>query len=362
MNAKDIEKATSSNGNEMRKEVIGQNGDFTLLGYSSSDAMNEFFSGTYTMTNGSISENFTSNECLINEELATLNGISVGDSITFVNPNDSTKTITLKVTGIFKDNDESDDNKMNLFSKSANTILTNTSVIDTFVLQDDTLNVSVNPTFYLTSNEDIEKFQSELTEKGLSDSYALSTNLDEADESLSGISNLKSFSVTFLIITLLIGAIILIVLNMINVRERKYEIGVLRTIGMKKTTVAMQFLSELLIISFVSFVIGLGIGSLISVPTANKLLEQEIAKSTEQINQVNQNFGGNIGGEIKKGNNLMGRGIANVTKVDSIEAVVNGTIILELLGVGILLTIISSVASSITIMRFSPLSILKERS
>ena len=78
-----------------------------------------------------------------------------------------------------------------------------------------------------------------------------STNLDQVESATSSISNVKTFATTFLIITLSIGAVVLFVINLINVRERKYEIGVLRTIGMKKSTLTGQFLIELLIVSFV---------------------------------------------------------------------------------------------------------------
>ena len=49
-------------------------------------------------------------------------------------------------------------------------------------------------------------------------------------------------------------------------------------------------------------------------------------------------------------------------RIDSIEAVVDYIVVLQLLGIGILLTLVSSIASMISIQRFSPLRILKERS
>jgi len=54
--------------------------------------------------------------------------------------------------------------------------------------------------------------------------------------------------------------------------------------------------------------------------------------------------------------------VNKVETIDSIEAVVDFTVVLQLLGIGILLTLMSSLASMISIQRFSPLTILKERS
>ncbi len=53
---------------------------------------------------------------------------------------------------------------------------------------------------------------------------------------------------------------------------------------------------------------------------------------------------------------------APVETIDSMEAVVDFTVVMQLLGIGILLTLMSSLASMISIQRFSPLTILKERS
>lgn len=71
-------------------------GDFTLIGYSSIDAMNEFIEGSYKITSGKVPTDFNSDTCLINKELATLNNISVGDKITITDPDDSSKTYELE--------------------------------------------------------------------------------------------------------------------------------------------------------------------------------------------------------------------------------------------------------------------------
>ena len=55
-------------------------------------------------------------------------------------------------------------------------------------------------------------------------------------------------------------------------------------------------------------------------------------------------------------------GNIHIETIDTIDAVVDFNVIMQLLGIGILLTVISSMASMISIQRFSPLTILKERS
>ena len=55
-------------------------------------------------------------------------------------------------------------------------------------------------------------------------------------------------------------------------------------------------------------------------------------------------------------------GTTQVQAIDTINAVVDFTVIAQLLAIGVLLTLISSLALMISIQRFSPLTILKERS
>ncbi|MBQ2422771.1 MAG: FtsX-like permease family protein, partial [Clostridia bacterium] len=81
----------------------------------------------------------------------------------------------------------------------------------------------------------------------------------------------------FLIVVLLIGAIILVVLNIFNIRERKYEIGVMTAMGMKKFKVALQFLTEIFVVTIIAVIIGVGVGGVSSVPVTNALLENQIA-------------------------------------------------------------------------------------
>ena len=145
-------------------------------------------------------------------------------------------------------------------------------------------------------------------------------------------------------------------INLINIRERKYEIGVLRTIGMKKINVVTQFMIELLIISFIGLIIGVGIGSTLAKPISNHLLASEIESSKKNQNDIQNNFG--------EGNKNIEKisGMVKIEAFDSINAVVDTKVIVELIGICLLLTIVSSIVASSSIVRFRPLSILKERS
>lgn len=361
-----IEKAemTSNSNNDMmdkRKDNNYDNKegetttDFNLKGYSSYDAMSEFVSGNYKVTDGEVFEDFDSNNCLINSELATLNNLKVGDTITVTDT--ASNIYDLVISGIYEEKEDTDSG-MKMFANSANTIITSSNFISKMSETNQDLAVTTSPTFILTSSAVVDKFSSELTSKGLNENLTVQTNLDQVENATSTISNVKTFAVTFLIITLIIGAVVLLIINMINIRERKYEIGVLRTIGMKKSKVCLQFVLELLIVAFASLLLGAFTGAMVSVPVSNSLLKNEITASQESSNNIQENFG--HGGN--KQNDRKFNGVANVEAFDSIDATVDMKVLLELLGIGLSLTLISSLSAILSIEKFSPLTILKERS
>lgn len=354
-----------------------QNGAFSIKGYSSYEAMSDFITGNYTITEGEVNSDFTSNGAVISQELATLNELKVGDTIKLVNPDNSKLTYEIIVTGIYKENSDEASDMRNMFSSSANTIITNSTIVEKILADDEELGVTVTPTFILTGTDVADKFASEVKEKGLSEYYTVSNNVETVEGATKSITNVKSFAMTFLIITLIIGGVVLLVINMINIRERKYEIGVLRTIGMRKFSVISQFTIELLVVCVFGLMIGAGIGALSSVNVANSLLETEINNATTDMENISQNFGGMEGMPGGSGGNrpdFQGgpggkpdfmndiNGIVNIEQVDSMEAVVDLKVLLQLLAIGLGLTVIGSLASCISIARFSPLTILKERS
>lgn len=358
-----------NNGMILKQNFNNQSGDFKVIGYSSLDAMSEFVSGTYKITDGSMFDiQATDNPCVISDELADKNTLKVGSQIVVSDPNDETKTYNLKVVGIYNDSSENSEDRFSMFSMAANQILVPNSVVENIAKNDTDIQAQITPAFVLKNYDDVDNFKSEISSKGLSEYYSISTNQESVEKSVKPIENLSSYTKIFLIIVLIIGAIILFVLNMINIKDRKYEIGVLRAIGMKKHLVLSKFILETLVITTVSMILGIVIGSLLSVPTANYMLKNQISSTQNTQDSINKNFGGegagpqNVGGFAQRGMISTLSNNYNTNYIDKINAVVSAKVILQILLIGLLLTFISSSVSMIYIIKFSPLKILSNRS
>ncbi len=355
-------------------------GKFTVLGVNSDQALSEFTEGTYTITAGSVFDPATSERaCVISSELADTNDLQVGDTITLYNPNNAKQSYAFTVTGIFKDNSV-DATNQNWYSRNANNVYTSYAALAP-ILQaaedsGDDMTAQVNSTFHLTGDQVTEAFQNELYAKGLDTTYAVSDNVEAFQSAVSPLTNIQSFAKWGMVLILAVGGSILLVLNMINIRERKYEIGVLRAIGMKKARLWNQLLCELFLVTALCMAVGTGIGAAVSVPTANQLMAGQIASQQAAAEQQQSNLGrpgqatGAAAGGAPQGNSTPQGGStasnaqAGVVSglLGQINAVVNLKVVWEIAGIGLLLTLFGSAVAFLFISRYEPLRILSERS
>ena len=378
---------------------MGASGDFTLIGYSSDNAMVDFTNGTSSVTDGSVFEEGTADySCIISEELAIYNSLSVGDTILIINPNNESEGYTLSIVGIYTST-ESNSFASSMFGANqdpANRILMSAAALNSIAAasgeREDNgtktkISGNITATYVFQDVDDYYAFEDEVRELGLDSSYAVSSSdITAFENSLTPLKTLSTMAGWFLIVILAIGAVILVVLNVFNVRERKYEIGVLTAMGMKKWKVATQFICEILVVTMIAIFIGAGIGAVSSVPVTNALLENQIESQTSNKNQINNNFGrpGNTGfggmgsmpdmgaGIPDKGgfgggmgfpeggfmDNVFGGAANYVTEIDS---AMNLTVVLQMICIGLLLTLVASAVSVVFVMRYDPLKILSNR-
>ena len=355
------------NGNAPNSEIprgdIGGNGDdmtsqgdYKITAYSDPSYIENFINGTSKITSGSmITKDDEENHVVISEELATQNDSEVGDEITFYLPSDSSITYTFEITGIFETTDDSaSDDFMNMNALNAqNQIYTTVTAINN-ILEDDDSSNSLNATIYLKNQDDLEAYTEEVKDKGLSDYYTLSNNTDEITSTLTRIKNISNFSMTFLIIILIVGAIILAVINILNIRDRKYEIGVLRAIGMSKTKLILSLLTELFIVTVIAFIIGIIGGKLLSQPVTNKMLENEINSQQVQTENTRENFGG-------RGFERPNERRTTQNYEDSLTVTLDAETVIILFSFGLILVIVSGSASAIFITKYNPNQILRNQ-
>lgn len=415
-------------------------GDFSLVGFSSDTAVSNASNGSFTMVKGKVFGYGTDSDgqVIIPQALATFNGLKVGSTITVEDLSGSDTTYTLTVAGIYK-NDSSTDTGSHgpmggTSSDPDNAIYTSVSTLKKLGLStesaaassdsadssdsdssdsdssDSAAQTSASRTqlsfsYVLGSKDDYETFASDVKKAGLDSTHKVSSaDVENYESSLVPLDNLAKFALTLLIIVLVVGAAVLIVINLFNIRERKYEIGVLTAIGITKAKVVAQFVTELLIVTMAGIAIGVAGGAAASVPVSNQLLAQQVSSQESQASSRQAQFGRNAdmpgapgqsgqGGQSGQSGTSgqsstsgqstdsqssqpnqpnqpsapSGKGDARgfgkaVEYVSTINATVNFKIIGELVLIGIALTLISALVGVVAIIRYEPLQILADRS
>ena len=374
-------------------------GDFSIIGYSSDSSMTAFINGTASMVEGSMFDEGTSQlVCVISEELAMYNSLAVGDTIVISNPALDTEIYTLTICGIYSSS-ENNDFSMSMFGASqdpANRIYVSATALQAILDESEANSTTITNDYGMESESKITGtlsatysfvdtdayyvFEEEVRTLGLSEDYTVSSSdISSFENSLAPLNTLSTMAGWFLIVILIIGGVILVVLNIFNVRERKYEVGVLTAMGMKKWKVATQFMCEILVVTMIAVMIGAAVGAVSSVPVTNALLEGQVQSQNNQQSQLEENFGrpgdfgggfpggsmggmpsdfpGNLGGNNPFGDMLNGAA-DYITEVDS---AMNLTVVFQMIGVGLLLTLVASAASVLFIMRYDPLKILANR-
>lgn len=179
-------------------QMMGNASALTLDEYIlySETAMTSFIDGTAAVTDGSVfEEGGSENDCIISEELAAYNSLEVGDVFSLANPGNSEETYDFTVTGIYSDSSSNQGFETmmgNSFSDPANRIylssaalisLTDASKESSVTVTDETtgqktetaLTPVISATYVFDDTDSYYRFEDEVREMGLSDSYSVSS-------------------------------------------------------------------------------------------------------------------------------------------------------------------------------------------
>ena len=97
---------------------------------------------------------------------------------------------------------------------------------------------------------------------------------------------MASFAKNIVLLVALAGAIILALIVMLMVRERRFEIGVLMSLGETKAKIVAQFFVELFIVMLVSVGLASAAGNVVGNVVGQQLLKQETTQTVTNTNMM----------------------------------------------------------------------------
>ena len=205
----------------------------------------------------------------------------------------------------------------------------------------------IDAVYFLIHPDMITAFEADLRNRGLPENYAVRADESAFASIVGPVESLQSLSFTFLMVILVLGAVIMILLSVIAIRERKYEIGVLRAMGMKKQKVALGLWTEIIVITCICFIVGMGVGSVLSQPVSDAIL----AGQTQT----------NGSGATTLADRLAGADGATQQATAPVDVSINAVTALQIFGISILLASIAGIVSVSRITKSEPIKILMER-
>ena len=294
---------------------------FYVVASSHQDISEEFRQKTKVIIKG---QKFTKpNEVLISKNVSELNKLDVGTRIVMQVKGDP---IEFTISGIYDD--------LSLGEATATIPLKN-PLNEIYINYDDLIKNNLferygelNSIFFLKKPSDLKAFQIEIKDKGLPAGYEVKSDVKGYEEAIAPANSIRQVATIFVSGILIVGLFLILLLSAFSIRERKYEVGVLRAMGMYKRDIIKTFMVETLIICSICLVIGLILA--------------------------------NVAGYLF-GNALFLTEIKNISNFSRISFTMNSQMIILLSLVMIVSQFIISVLLILSIVRFEPRKILSER-
>jgi len=302
------------------------------------------------------------NETIISQELAMLNGITVGDTIELIGAFATDRAFSLTVVGIYSDETESYVNPWMLMfgafpsHSRRNEIITS---FDTLVASgwETNLGLDIDFHYFLADPDYLSAFETEVRAMGLPVTYTVDINRAAFDRVSGPLAGMSNAAVTFMIVVLILGAITLALISYMAVRERKYEVGVLRAMGMERGKVAFGMIVESLTIAAICLVIGLGAGSAMAQPIADGILEGRVAEADEAAGDSPMAGRALFAG----GQAQIGDGTEGYSPISEIQLNLGADVIMQIILVTLGLAALTGIIGVVIITKYEPLKILRER-
>ena len=245
---------------------------------STSRAKSELVDGRYVKDN-------EDNKIIVSEKYAKQNNLKVGDTLDLLTDfglynTDKTK---VEIVGIYRLSEKNNsDVQKKLEEKTFYSNRKLVSSIKKVQFQGDTSSNLANYSkikVNLKNPMNTEKFFKEIKNGEDYEGIKFSSSYDQY-KSMSGIVDSMSniFSVIQAIVFVVSGVIVALIM-LISLRERKYEIGLLRSLGESRLNVIVQMFLEVFIIFAFSFLVGFGISKYAVTPNITTVINEQLDQS-----------------------------------------------------------------------------------
>ena len=296
------------------------------------------------------------NVAVIEKKLADENKLKLGDKIKVKNL-EGKNTLELEVVGIYTAEKVESNPMMDAmtFLSPYNKIYVPNSVTSQLdPSSSEKTDTIQNAVYYMDDPMNVESFKNDVKASGINlEDYKLDAKDSLYKQMMEPIENVGSFSKTIVIIVAIAGAAILSLIIILSLKDRRYEIGVLMSMGESRLKIVSQLLVETMLVACIAFSISTFTGNAVAQKIGTNLLQNEIKATENQKNSQPSTSGVMMigpGGTMNE----------NVDAIDKIDVGVNSNDLQKLYLIGFLIVILATAIPTISIIRFNPKTILSK--
>lgn len=345
-----IEDENSEDNKSVEMIDSGVSGDLSIEGVRESNLAASFKDGRSKVVDGKAITQDVKNKkvTLIEKRLAKKNNLKVGDKIKWKSPEGT--EMEYEIIGIY----ETDEQPPNMGGMSVPAILNPANKLyvpyGSLTGGEESAAQIGQAVYYLKDPRYIEKFKEEAKKADIDlDLFQLDAH-DKLYKQMSGpIENIASISKMVIYVVSIAGAVILGLIITLSIKERRKEIGILLSIGEKKWKLIGQLMVEILCVAVLAFALSLTTGEKVSQKIGDNLLANEIATTKEETTLSSSSSG------------FIDQNSLNQKQADPINKInvsVTAGDLGKVGGIGIGITILSTILPALSILRLKPKNIL----
>ncbi len=331
--------------------------DSRLPSVTNSEYFNFFTRKAFQLVEGRHIKEDDDHVVLISSAIAEKNNLKLGDTITVqcCFDNGDYPDVKLKVVGIYEYKGDTNPFHTTSTDKRNRLIIDHKAMQE--IMQRDEIQYDNGVDFYVDDPREIDRIAKEIKNLDLDwDCFSLTVDNSAYEAVAASLTSMQRLIVWLIVGCIVVSVSILILILSMWIKQRRYETGILLSIGITKGNIVFQYIVEVLLIAVVAFGLSYFTSSLLSQGVSDLIFNQ-VAES-QPIPEIELPDDGSEYLDIT--GQYIPYDSSNMEMVESVQVNVNPNNLLYVYVLGAFLIVLSVSAASITVIQMKPKKILSQ--
>ena len=331
--------------------------DSRLPSVTNSEYFNFFTRKAFQLIEGRHIKEDDDHVVLISSAIAEKNNLKLGDTITVqcCFDNGDYPDVKLKVVGIYEYKGDTNPFHTTSTDKRNRLIIDHKAMQE--IMQRDEIQYDNGVDFYVDDPREIDRIAKEIKNLDLDwDCFSLTVDNSAYEAVAASLTSMQRLIVWLIVGCIVVSVSILILILSMWIKQRRYETGILLSIGITKGNIVFQYIVEVLLIAVVAFGLSYFTSSLLSQGVSDLIFNQ-VAES-QPIPEIELPDDGSEYLDIT--GQYIPYDSSNMEMVESVQVNVNPNNLLYVYVLGAFLIVLSVSAASITVIQMKPKKILSQ--